>query len=355
VSSQPAGLEYLYTAPQANGPVVEVAPGVLWARIAMPLALSHINVWLLRGDDGWTLVDTGLPTEETRSVWEKIVAGHLDGAPVRALVCTHFHYDHAGLASWMTERFGVPLYMSLGEFLTMRMLDSAAVSVPQPEDRRFFTHSGMPAERAERLFEALRRDPYVPLRQASFRRLRGGDVLAIGPRRWRVIIGEGHSPEHVCLYSAEDGLLIGGDQLLPRITSNVMVNAWEPEGNPLALWFDSLDRLEQCAPDTLVLPSHQGVYRGLHLRIRQLREHHQQQFEQLRRMVGERGRCTAFEAMLGLYPRLRGAEQDLLALGETVAHLSWMHHQGLLDRGLEADGIIRYGVVPSAADEEMHR
>lgn len=354
MSDSLATLEYPFQAPPSDGSVVEVAPGVLWVRIAMPIALSHINVWLLRGDDGWTIVDTGLPTDETRALWERLIAGQLDGAPVRALVCTHFHYDHAGLASWLTERFGVPLYMSLGEFLTMRMLHAPAATVPQPEDSLFFAQSGMPEERAERVFGALRGDPFVPPRQAAFRRLRAGDVLAIGPRRWQVLIGEGHSPEHVCLYSAEDRLLIGGDQLLPRITSNVMVNAFEPDGNPLALWFESLDRLEHCAEGTLVLPSHQGVYRGLHLRVQQLREHHQQQFERLRRLVGEHGRCTAFDAMLGLYPRLRGPEQDLLALGETVAHLSWLRHRGLLERRLEADGVFRYNVVQSADDEELH-
>lgn len=351
---QPAALEYPFTAPQTDGSLVEVAPGVLWARIGMPMALSHINVWLLRGDDGWTIVDTGLSTDDTRALWEHIITERLDGAPVRALVCTHFHYDHAGLASWITERFGVPLYMSLGEFLMMRMLGSQNGSVPQPEEREFYARSGMPQERVERVFAALQHDPFVPPRQAQFRRLRGGDVLTIGPRRWRVVIGEGHSPEHVCLYSAEDRLLIGGDQLLPRITSNVMVTAFEPEGNPLALWFESLDRLEACAEGTLVLPSHQSVFRGVHARLGQLREHHQQQFEQLRHLVAERGRCSAFDAMLGLYPRLRGPEQDLLALGETVAHLSWLRHRGVLEHRLEADGIIRYNVVQSAIDEEMH-
>ena len=275
--AQPASLEYPFTAPPTDGPLVEVAPGVLWARIGMPMALSHINVWLLRGDDGWTIVDTGLSTDETRALWEHIIAERLDGAPVRALVCTHFHYDHAGLASWMTERFGVPLYMSLGEFLMMRMLGSQTRSVPQPEEQHFYARAGMPQDRVERVFEALRQDPFVPPRQDQFRRLRAGDVLTIGPRRWQVLIGEGHSPEHVCLYSAEDRLLIGGDQLLPRITSNVMVTAFEPEGNPLALWFESLDRLETCAEGTLVLPSHQNVFRGVHARVGQLREHHQQQ------------------------------------------------------------------------------
>ncbi|MBV6418628.1 MAG: MBL fold metallo-hydrolase [Steroidobacteraceae bacterium] len=353
LSSAPA-LEYPFQAPRPDGSVVEVAPGVLWARMGMPLALNHINVWLLRGDDGWTIVDTGLAIDETRALWERIVAEHLDGAPVRAVVCTHFHYDHAGLASWMTERFGVPLYMSLGEFLMMRMFSDTSVTTPQPEDRQFIARSGMPEERAARLFDALQRDPFLPPRLARFRRLRGGDVLTIGPRRWKVIIGEGHSPEHVCLYSAQDRLLIGGDQLLPRITSNVMVNAFEPDGNPLAQWFDSLDRLERCAHDTLVLPSHQGVFRGLHLRVRQLREHHRQQLEEVLRIVGRDGDSTAYDVMLALYPRLHDPEQDLLALGETAAHLAWLCDRGALERRLEKGDTFRYKVTQAAGEEDTH-
>lgn len=346
-------LEYPFAAPPPDGSVTEVAPGVLWARLPMPMTLDHINVWLLRGDDGWTLVDTGLATERTRALWEHIVAEHLGGAPVRALVCTHFHYDHAGLATWITERFGVPLYMSLGEFLMMRVLDRAATPVPSPEQRQFYARAGMPGERAERVFEALRRDPFLPPRQSQFRRLRGGDVLTVGPRRWQVLIGEGHSPEHVCLYCAEDRLLIGGDQLLPRISSNVLVNAFEPEGNPLALWLESLQRLEGCAPDTLVLPSHQSAFRGLHERVRQLRDHHRRQFVELRRIVSEHLACTAFEAMTALYPRLRHPADDMLALGETVAHLSWLRYRGLLERRLEADEAFRYSVAPGADAEEI--
>jgi len=347
-------LEYPFTAPQTDGSVVEVAPGLMWARIKMPIALDHVNVWLLRGSDGWTIVDTGLPTDETRALWERIVAEKLDGAPVRGLVCTHFHYDHSGLASWITERFGVPLYMSLGEFLAMPVPDPATVPVPQPEERQFYTRAGMPAERAERVFDDLRRDPFAPPRQTEFRRLRGGETLTIGPRRWQVLIGEGHSPEHVCLYCAEDGLLIGGDQLLPRITSNVMVNAFESEGNPLALWFETLDRLERCAEGTLVLPSHQSVFRGLHVRVRQLRAQYRRQFEELRRIVGERGECTAFEAMTQLFPHLRSPAEDMLGLGETVAHLSWLRYRGVLERRLEADDAYRYRVAAAATNEEMH-
>lgn len=349
-----AVLDYPLAAPAADGSVVEVADGVLWARLPMPLGLDHINVYLLRGDSGWTVVDTGLPTAEARALWEKIAATQLGGLPIVQLICTHFHYDHAGLAAWLTERFGVPLYMTQGEFLTMRLL-GATLPDPVPDElERHYRGAGLDAEQRQRVFQVLRRDPFVPPRQGDYVRLRGGDVLGIGRRRWQVLIGEGHSPEHACLYSAEDRLLIAGDQLLPRISSNILVPAHEPESNPLALWLDSLTRLEQLAPDTLILPSHQGVFRGLHARTAELREHHRHQLDALRRFIAESGACSAAQAMRGLFPKLRGPFDEMLALGETIAHLSWLRHEGALQRRQGADGVYHFSARADQPTAEAH-
>ena len=349
-----AALDYPLAAPAADGSVVEVAPGVLWARMPMPMALDHINVWLLRGEAGWTIVDTGLATPDVRALWEKIAAAHLDGLPIERLVCTHFHYDHAGLAAWITQRFGVPLSMTMGEFLTMRLLGDPLPDPVPPELDRHYRAAGVPADRRARIFETLRRDPFMPPRQGDYVRLRDGDELAIGSRRWRVVIGEGHSPEHACLYSAEDRLLIAGDQLLPRISSNVLVPAHEPEANPLQLWLDSLAKLDRLAPDTLVLPSHQGVFRGLHARVAELREHHRHQLDSLRRFVAEAGECSAFEAMSGLFPRLRSTFDEMLAIGETIAHLTWLRHNAALQRRLDDEGIFRFSATADQDSAEVH-
>ncbi len=267
-------LVYPLAPPAADGSVVEVAPGVLWARMPMPMALDHINVYLLRGEHGWTVVDTGLNADTSRAMWERIAAEHLDGLPIEALVCTHWHYDHAGLARWFGERFGVPLYMTLG-----------------------------------------------------------------------------HAPEHACLYDATDHLLLAGDQLLPRISSNVLVSDVEPEADPLSLWLASLTRLEQLAPDTLVLPSHQEAFRGLHLRTRELSEHHHHQLDVLRGHLRELGRATAFEAMQKLFPRRHGVIDDILALGETIAHLSWLRHADEVVRQLDADGVYRFELAADGAGD----
>ncbi len=341
-------LSYPLEPPTPDGSIVEIAPGILWARMPMPMALDHINVYLLRDAKGWTIVDTGLNTERCRALWERIVAERLGGLPVTALVCTHMHYDHTGLARWLCERFDIPLYMTHGEYFMMRALNEPLPDpLPAPQ-QSFYARAGMPAERVRRMMAAMRLDPFMPPLPQSFTRLRAGDELTIGARRWAVVIGEGHSPEHACLYCADDRLLIAGDQLLPRISSNVLVTAIEPEANPLQLWFESLARLEPLAADTLVLPSHLSVFRGLHARTRELRQHHERQFGLLRARVAEHGPCTAFEAMLQLFPRLHTAVDDVLALGETIAHLSWLRHAGEFARVLDADGAYRFGRTAAA-------
>lgn len=339
-----AALEYPFVPPAADGSVVEVAPGVLWLRQPMPMSLDHINVYLLRDGEGWTMVDTGLNTARSRELWEEIVATRLDGLPLTRLICTHSHYDHAGLAAWLMRRYGLPLLMSYGEYFMMRGLSGPPEVLPESH-LRFYREAGMPQDMVERMFDALRRDPFMPEVPPSYQRIRDGELIRIGERDWRVLIGEGHSPEHACLYCERDCILLAGDQLLPRITSNVLVTPIEPEGNPLQLWLASLDRLDQLAPDTLVLPSHQGVFRGLHARVQELHAHHEQQFELLLSALDELGAATAFELMQRQFPKRRHAIDDLMAQGETIAHLSCLRYQGRLRRVLDEDGCHRFSRV----------
>lgn len=131
----------------------------------------------------------------------------------------------------------------------------------------------------------------------------------------------------------------------------MLVTPSEPDGDPLQLWFDSLDRLDLCAADTLVLPSHQGVFRGLPARVQELRDHHRHQFDTLRVFVAEFGRCSAFDAMLHVFPKLRHPMDDMLALGETIAHLAWLRQRGDLVRTLDDDGVHRYAAVTVTAED----
>lgn len=358
--ARPSALTYPLAPPQPDGSVVEVAPGVGWARMPMPMALDHINVYLLRDDDGWYLIDTGLSTPTTQQLWEKIAREHLQGLPVKAVLCTHFHYDHAGLAHWLCERFAVPLYMTYGEYYMLRaMYNPMPDPLPAPH-QAFFDQAGLPADRLGAMLAALRSDHFLPAQPMAFRRLRGGQVLRIGGRDWRVVIGEGHSPEHACLYCEEERILIAGDQLLPGISSNIQVTSVEPEENPLQLWLDSLSRLELLAPDTLVLPSHQSVFRGVRPRVQELRDHHARHLARLRAFVNREGGCNAYEAMGWMFPHVSKPMDTLLALGETIAHLSWLRQDGDVTRALDAGGVYRFSApsaqaAPGAAEALLHR
>lgn len=337
-------LDYPFMAPDADASVVKIAEHVYWARMPMPLSLNHINVYLLEDDDGWYLVDTGLSTDETRSLWKQIAEQYFGGRPVKGIICTHFHYDHAGLAGWLMEHFDAPLYMSHGEYFMMRTLASNRDEVGTDRQKGFYRKAGMPMETIDQMFHICRKDPFMKEYPPTFRRLREGDVMTIKGRDWRVVIGEGHSPEHVCLYSETDKLLLAGDQLLPEISSNVLVNDIEPDANPLALWIASLNRLLQLNASTTVLPSHGPVFRNPHVRVKQLLEHHERQFELIRSKAREHEHFTAYDALLWMFDRELSPVEMMLAQGETLAHLAWLCSNNDLKIETTDGGADRYSV-----------
>lgn len=326
-------LRYPFSPPAADGSVVEVAAGVLWLRMPMPMSLDHINVYLLRDGPGWTIVDTGLGLPATHALWEQIfTTGQLAGHKPTRLICTHCHYDHAGAAAWLQAHFNIPLLMSYGEFMMLR-LQMGPPPDPLPQAHAdFYACSGLDDEQVQRMFAVLRKDPFRNVPPVTYERLRHGQVLHLGDDAWQVVVGEGHSPEHVCLYDARRKILVAGDQLLPGITSNVMVTPFEPNGNPLQGWLESMRRLRELDAQTLVLPSHQGVFYGVRERADQMVAHHMDQFSMVRTHLRQHPRASAADIMHVLFPRLRSPMDQLLALGETFAHLNWMRCQGELQR-----------------------
>lgn len=337
-----APLVYPVAPPEAGGSLTRIADGVLWARIPMPIALNHINVYLLRDHDGWILIDTGLHHALSMEAWPKIAAApELQGLPFKALICTHFHYDHAGMAKWLCTQYQIPLYMSRAEHGTMRNNYRPFPDGPElpPAFVAFYGDAGVSPDKQEQMAAALRKDPFITAAQEQYIRLRRDDVLTIGQRQWRVLIGSGHSPEHVCLYNDQDPeqpLLLAGDQLISRISSNVPVNPTEPEANPLQDWLDSLDMLDSLSPKTWIMPAHQGVFTGLHLRTEELRHHHHHQLNTMEAQLQQTGEQTGLQIMDAIFPKLRSPIDQLLALGETIAHLHWLMHAGRVSRRYDA-------------------
>ena len=338
-------LEYPRAAPPAGGETLEIAPGVHWARMPLPFALDHINLWLLEdevaGEPAWTLVDCGIGDDATRSLWEGILAGRVAGRPVTRLVVTHHHPDHAGLASWLIERTSAEMWMSQAEYFAAHAMRDGSAGFAFDRVVAMFARNGLAGERLELMKQ--RRSNYrnrVPAFPSDYRRLMEGNTLRIGRRTWKIIMGYGHAPEHAALYCEEAGVLISGDMVLPRISTNVSVWANEPEGNPLALFLDSLTRYAALPADTLTLPSHGLPFRGLRERIAQLKEHHRQRLDELHEAC-ETPRSAA-DVLDTLFRRKLDTHQLFFAMGEAMAHLHLLEREGRLTRSVGGDGVVRY-------------
>jgi len=341
------------TLPQP-GAAIELAPGVRWLRMPLPFALDHVNLWLLRdrgedGRDGWAIVDCGVANETTRAAWEQVFAHHLDGLPVLRVIVTHMHPDHIGNAHWLTERWGCRLWISATDWHAARLASQASGGLSGEDAAAFFGEHGLVDPEA--LAKVRARGSYyasmVPQVPRHFRRLRDGLVVRIGDHAWRCHVGYGHAPEHIALHCEALGILISGDMLLPRISTNVSVDPSEPEADPLPLFLASVERLGELPADTRVLPSHGKPFTGLRERAGQLRRHHDQHFEEV--LAACRAKpCSAADLLPVLFRRQLDLHQTTFAMGEAVAHLHALAGRGLLRGHLDADGIRRFS--PAAAD-----
>ncbi|WP_420997642.1 MBL fold metallo-hydrolase [Cupriavidus sp. 30B13] len=324
-------LEYPCGDAPAPGTVREIVPGLLWIRMPMPFALSHINLWAARDGSGWAGFDAGLQTTETATAWHDLFAaqGALSDGLTRLFV-THMHPDHIGMAGWLTRKFGCRLWMTRLEYLNCRVL-AADTGREAPQDGvRFYRRAGWD----DKAIEAYRArfggfGKFVHALPDSYRRLRDGESLRIGEHEWRVVVGNGHSPEHACFYSEALKILISGDQILPRISSNVSVFPTEPDADPMGDWLASLAKLRREVPDdVLVLPAHNEPFRGLHARIDYLARSQHAALDRLRLALGTPKR--AVDVFGELFSRPIGAEPGLLgmATGESIAHLNYLLQRG---------------------------
>ncbi|HUG24741.1 MBL fold metallo-hydrolase [Piscinibacter sp.] len=329
------------------GRTLELAPGVRWVRMVLPFALDHINLWLLRdeldGRAGWTIVDCGITNDATRAAWEQVFANELDGLPVLRVIVTHMHPDHMGLAHWLTQRWNCRLWISATDYNASRLASSSTTGFGGASAATFMASHGLTDPASVEKIRA-RSNYYasmVPQVPASFRRLLDADVIRIGGRDWVCHVGYGHAPEHMSLHCPALGLLISGDMVLPRISTNVSVIDLEPEANPLPLYLASLERMRALPADTLVLPSHGRPFRGLHTRIDQLQSHHDERFAELMAACAEQPQSAA-DLLMVLFKRKLDLHQTTFAMGESIAHLNALWLAGRLRRTLHDDGIYRF-------------
>src|SRR5450755_480138 len=349
-------LEYPFgeTLPE-RGSAIQVAPGVLWTRMGLPFALDHINVWMLRDEiatdtgprQGWSIVDTGIDSADTRAAWEKLFATALGGLPVLRVIVTHMHPDHIGLAHWLCERWNVRLWISATDFNVARLASSASAGFGGPLSAAFMATHGMAAD-PDAVGKVGARSNYyrnlVPSVPLAFRRIFDGSTFEAGGEAaratWQCHVGYGHAPEHMAFHDAAGGVLISGDMVLPRISTNVSVIDIEPESDPLTLYLDSIERMRRIPAGVLVLPSHGRPFKGLHTRIGQLQAHHAERFAEVLEAFATAPR-SAFELVPVLFKRPLDLHQMTFAMGESIAHCHALWFAGKLERRLEA-GVHRF-------------
>jgi glyoxylase-like metal-dependent hydrolase (beta-lactamase superfamily II) len=334
-------LEFPHPAAPQPGQAIELAPGLLWLRIPLPFALDHVNIWLARERDGWTLIDTGFANDATRALWSDELAAVLDGQPIIRIVATHAHPDHIGLADWLAQRYPCPLWITQGEYLWAHAVwnDIGGHGVEQTV-ALFARHGLDSAEASAQLARGRFYRQGVPAVPTTYHRIYDGEHIEIGGRRWRVIVGYGHSAEHAALYCESLPALISGDMLLPTISTNVSVWPTDPDADPVGRFLQSIERFADLPARTLVLPSHGLPFRGARQRVAALHDHHAARLAEL--AAAATHPVTAAEVVPVLFRRKLDVYQTFFAMGEAIAHLNHLYCRGQLTRTVRKDGVIQF-------------
>jgi glyoxylase-like metal-dependent hydrolase (beta-lactamase superfamily II) len=346
-NAMPGQGETMVVAPGEGGGLM---PAAKWIRMALPFQLDHINLWLLRdeidGRAGWTAVDCCISRDESKAQWETIFETQLEGLPILRVIVTHMHPDHIGLAYWLCARWNAPLWISATDFNAARMATQSTTGFGGESAANFFASHGLTdPESVEKIRGRSNYYPgMVPDVPRTFRRMQDGDDIAIGGRSWRCISGYGHAPEHIALYCDSIKVLISGDMMLPRISTNVSVYDVEPESDPLRQFLESVDKFKRLPEDTLTLPSHGKPFRGLHERIKQLHDHHRDRLAEVIEAC-EKAPQSAADVLPVLFKRKLDLHQTTFAMGESVAHLHALWFAGKLRREKGSDGIYRFAIA----------
>ncbi len=335
-------LEYpLNKKPQLGQPML-VAPGIYWLQMPLPMALDHINLWLLADGDGWTVIDTGISLPDTVQLWEQVLTQYLDDLPIKRVIVTHLHPDHIGLAGWLIEKTGAEFCMSETEY-TMAHTLRADTGRPAPQNAvNFYTAAGFRESDLDRFRRMYGRfGKMISPLPTCYTTIKEGDTLNIGAHDWELITGSGHSPEHICLFNPELQLFISGDQLLPRISSVITVWPTDPDSNPLKSWLESCEKLRNFLPDNvLVLPSHGEPFRGAHHRLEILINGHQQNLEKLW------AACRSPQRAIDVFDVLFKGKIDegnyMMACGESIAHLNYLVNLNKISGELDKSGVRWY-------------
>ncbi len=341
--AEAALLSYPFPDPPSSGEGVEVAPGVLWIRLPLPMKLDHVNLYAFDEGDSWTLIDAGMRWPKGTAALEAALKGPLGGKPISRVILTHHHPDHVGFAGHF-HRKGAEIWATRVAWLTARMLVLDQQESQPPESLLFYRRAGM---RADLLQKRIEERPFnfadcvdpIPL---GYTRISEGEIVRFGGRDWDIRLGNGHAPDHATFWSRTDDLVITGDQVLPGISPNIGVYPTEPEADPVGDWIDSCDRLSAFArDDQLILCGHKRPFRGLPLRLAQLTGNHHGVLKRL--LAALETPCSAGESFPAIFKREISSGEYGLALVEAFAHCQHLFLTGQATRILRPeDGAFVY-------------
>lgn len=326
------------------GELIEVVTNVFWLRMPMPFKLDHINIWLIEDEEHWTVIDSGLMLEKCKILWQKIINKHLKNKPIKQVICTHLHPDHIGLAGWLCEQYNAQLWMSKSEYDLYQHLLSIINNQDYSKAHDFYKERGLEENQLEYYDHHIGQfKKFVYPLPLSFKILAFDDILLLGGHSWQVVIGSGHSPEHVCLWCKTLGIFISGDQLLPTISSNISVYPESANHNPLNDWLEACKNIKHLLDNNvLVLPAHGLPFHGATIRFEQQISDIEQDLAALEKFCLKPFRMIDAFPVLFKMPMLK--QNLILASGECQAHLNYLIVQDKLVIQRDANNVIWYKV-----------
>lgn len=307
-------------------------PSYISLSIPVPVPLKYVNVYLVKSPEGWKIVDTGMNTVEARETWQRAFAElNLTPGDIKEIILTHYHPDHLGLAGWLHEITGAAVRIS-------ETGKRAAEYIWQPEQPQaretteFFLTHGMPEEECKDIEDHMidfmkyitTLPPLTPIRKGEKMMLAGDEVhIALDT--------PGHCDGHFSFIGEDSRMLIGGDQLLLKISPNVSL--WPGmDPNPLQSYIDSLKELRELSISK-VYPGHGPVFTEVNERIDELLHHHELRLEEIIGYLKEGGAQSAYQICRKLFSNRKLDLQQLrFAMSEALAHLVFLEKEQLVQR-----------------------